>query len=65
MMNRVDEFLNNLKNYDKEHIPPEVIKALQPYILSPEFVPEKIKIKSEAAAGRYLKQYCLLISNGS
>lgn len=54
MMNRVDEFLFNLKNYDKEHIPPEVIKALAPYIAKENFNPEAIKAKSEAAAGKFL-----------
>ncbi|XP_070067151.1 dynein beta chain, ciliary [Drosophila virilis] len=51
MMGNVDKFLDNLINYDKKHIHPDVIKALQPYILDPEFNPEKIISKSSAAAG--------------
>ncbi|XP_049940954.1 dynein beta chain, ciliary-like [Schistocerca serialis cubense] len=51
MMAKVDEFLNNLIYYDKEHIHPEVIKAIQPYLKDPEFVPENILSKSQAAAG--------------
>ncbi|XP_055849033.1 dynein beta chain, ciliary [Episyrphus balteatus] len=51
MMGNVDKFLNDLINYDKKHIHPDVIKALQPYINDPEFNPEKIVSKSQAAAG--------------
>lgn len=32
MMNKVDVFLNDLLYYDKEHIQPDVIKALQEYL---------------------------------
>ena len=32
MMGSADQFLSNLKNYDKENIHPEVVKAIQPYI---------------------------------
>ena len=32
MMGKVDQFLNDLVNYDKEHIHPDVIKALLPYL---------------------------------
>ncbi len=51
MMSKVDDFLNNLVNFDKEHISGEVIKALQPYLNDPEFEPQKIMSKSSAAAG--------------
>lgn len=51
MMAKVDSFLDTLINYDKENIHPEVIKALQPYLQDPEFVPENILSKSLAAAG--------------
>lgn len=51
MMGNVDKFLDGLINYDKKHIHPDIIKALQPYILDPEFMPEKIMAKSSAAAG--------------
>lgn len=51
LMGKVDQFLHDLINYDKEHIPPDVIKALLPYINNPEFNPEKIRSKSIAAAG--------------
>ncbi|XP_044574110.1 dynein beta chain, ciliary [Drosophila ananassae] len=51
LMGNVDKFLDNLINYDKKHIHPDIIKALQPYILDPEFSPEKILAKSSAAAG--------------
>lgn len=32
MMGHVDTFLSQLRNYDKENIHPEVVKAIQPYI---------------------------------
>ncbi|XP_049855418.1 dynein beta chain, ciliary-like [Schistocerca gregaria] len=51
MMAKVDSFLDSLIHYDKENIHPEVIKALQPYLQDPEFVPENIQGKSLAAAG--------------
>ncbi|XP_061501815.1 dynein beta chain, ciliary isoform X1 [Anopheles gambiae] len=51
IMNKVDVFLNDLLYYDKEHIHPDVIKALQLYLRDPEFDPDKIRAKSIAAAG--------------
>ncbi|XP_011494831.1 PREDICTED: dynein beta chain, ciliary-like [Ceratosolen solmsi marchali] len=51
MMGRVDQFLSNLRNYDKGNIHPEVIKAIKPYIEDKEFDPEFIRSKSNAAAG--------------
>lgn len=51
MMGKVDSFLSDLLNYDKEHIHPKIIEALQPYLEDPEFDPEKIMGKSAAAAG--------------
>lgn len=51
MMNKVDEFLSNLINFDKENIANEVIKELQTYIEHPEFDGDKIVSRSLAAAG--------------
>ncbi|XP_075251829.1 dynein beta chain, ciliary-like [Convolutriloba macropyga] len=51
MMAKVDEFLNNLKNYDKDHIHENAIKAMQDYINNEEFNPDIIGKKSFAAAG--------------
>ena len=51
MMAKVDEFLNNLKNYDKDHIHENAIKAMQDYMNNDEFNPEIIGKKSFAAAG--------------
>lgn len=50
-MAKVDGFLDNLINYDKENIHPEIMKAIQPYLKDPEFEPEFVKSKSAAAAG--------------
>ncbi|KAG5679915.1 hypothetical protein PVAND_009451 [Polypedilum vanderplanki] len=51
MMTKVDEFLNNLINFDKDNIPPEVIKEVSVYMHDPEFDGDKIKSRSLAAAG--------------
>ena len=51
MMGRVDQFLDSLINYDKEHIHPDIIRAIHPYLDNPEFDPEFISSKSSAAAG--------------
>ncbi|XP_068082615.1 dynein beta chain, ciliary-like [Anabrus simplex] len=50
-MAKVDSFLDSLVKYDKENIPPEVIKAIQPYLRDPDFDPEFVRSKSSAAAG--------------
>ena len=39
-MGKVDDFLNNLINYDKENIPEVCLKAVQPYFDNPEFETE-------------------------
>lgn len=51
MMNKVDDFLNHLINFDKDNILPEVIKEINIYKEDPEFDGEKIKARSFAAAG--------------
>ncbi|XP_076235061.1 dynein beta chain, ciliary [Calliopsis andreniformis] len=51
MMGSVDTFLSQLRNYDKENIHPEIVKAIQPYINNKDFDPEIIYSKSQAAAG--------------
>lgn len=49
---QVDEFLQSLINFDKEHIPEATVKAVKDYYLSdPEFNPEFVRTKSSAAAG--------------
>lgn len=50
-MAKVDQFLDNLINYDKENIPDSCLKAVQPSLDDPEFDPEFIRAKSSAAAG--------------
>ncbi|CAK9799022.1 Dynein beta chain, ciliary [Anthophora plagiata] len=51
MMGSVDTFLSQLRNYEKENIHPEIVKAIQPYINNKDFDPEIIYSKSQAAAG--------------
>lgn len=51
MMAKVDQFLNDLINYDKDNMAPEIVKATQEYLKLPDFSPDKIYSKSIAAAG--------------
>ncbi|XP_037943923.1 dynein beta chain, ciliary-like [Teleopsis dalmanni] len=50
-MVRVDQFLNDLVNYNKDNIHPNIIEELQEYLKDPEFNPDNIVQKSVAAAG--------------
>lgn len=47
----MDQFLDQLINYDKENIPAPCLTAVDPFMKDPEFDPEFIKSKSGAAAG--------------
>lgn len=49
---QVDDFLQALVNFDKEHIPEATVRSVRDDHLSdPEFNPEFVKQKSSAAAG--------------
>ena len=51
VMNKIDAFLDNLINYDKDNIHENCLKAVRPYLDDPEFQPDFIRAKSLAAAG--------------
>ncbi|XP_076454452.1 dynein beta chain, ciliary-like [Babylonia areolata] len=51
IMSKVDKFLDDLVNYDKDHISEESLKAVQVYLKNKDFNPEFIHSKSIAAAG--------------
>nr|XP_006635186.1 PREDICTED: dynein heavy chain 9, axonemal isoform X1 [Lepisosteus oculatus] len=51
MMAKVDSFLDALINFNKENIHENCLKAIQPYLQDPEFSPEFVTSKSNAAAG--------------
>uniref|UniRef100_A0A8C2C762 AAA+ ATPase domain-containing protein n=1 Tax=Cyprinus carpio TaxID=7962 RepID=A0A8C2C762_CYPCA len=51
MMAKVDAFLDALVNFKKENIHENCLKAIQPYLGDPDFSPELIAAKSNAAAG--------------
>jgi dynein heavy chain, axonemal len=51
MMAKVDQFLDQLRNYDKENIPDSCLKAVEPYLSRAEFDPPQVESKSRAAAG--------------
>ncbi len=37
------DFLDSLKKYDKDHIPPEIITRIRPYVSDPDFQPDIIQ----------------------
>jgi dynein heavy chain len=45
------DFLDRLKNYDKDNIDPKIIARIEPYLTNPEFEPEKVLQASKAAHG--------------
>ena len=45
------DFLQSLRDYDKDNIPPAVITKIRPYVQNPDFDPELIKKASTAAYG--------------
>uniref|UniRef100_A0A4W4ESA4 Dynein heavy chain coiled coil stalk domain-containing protein n=1 Tax=Electrophorus electricus TaxID=8005 RepID=A0A4W4ESA4_ELEEL len=51
MMAKVDTFLDSLISFNKEDIHKNSLKAVQPYLQDPEFKPELVAAKSNAAAG--------------
>lgn len=52
MHTQVDDFLQALVNFDKEHIPESTVRCVKEEHLSdPEFNPEFVRQKSSAAAG--------------
>ncbi|XP_044534788.1 dynein axonemal heavy chain 11 [Gracilinanus agilis] len=67
-MGKVDDFLQALINYDKEHIPENCLRVVhEQYLKNPEFNPNLIRTKSFAAAGlcawvinivRFYEVYC-------
>jgi dynein heavy chain len=48
LMNNPKQFIDDLKAYDKDHIPPRLHKKLKKYTDDPRFEPDNIKKKSEA-----------------
>lgn len=49
---QVDDFLQALVSYDKEHIPESCLTVVkQEYLRNPEFHPDLVRTKSTAAAG--------------
>jgi dynein heavy chain len=49
MMNKVDTFLEQLINFDKENIQPSNLEAVKPYLADPNFNEAFIRNKSQAA----------------
>ncbi|XP_062336891.1 dynein axonemal heavy chain 11 [Osmerus eperlanus] len=52
VMSKVDDFLQALVNFDKEHIPEATVRCVRDeYLSDPEFNPEFVRLKSSASAG--------------
>uniref|UniRef100_A0A3P8V3P1 Dynein axonemal heavy chain 11 n=1 Tax=Cynoglossus semilaevis TaxID=244447 RepID=A0A3P8V3P1_CYNSE len=70
-MGKVDDFLQALVSYDKEHIPESCLNVVkQQYLRNSEFHPDLVRTKSTAAAGlcawtintvKYYEIYCEVI----
>ncbi|XP_019728452.1 dynein heavy chain 11, axonemal isoform X3 [Hippocampus comes] len=70
-MGKVDDFLQALMSYDKEHIHDSSLNVVKQYYLKkPDFHPDQVRTKSTAAAGlcawtinivRYYEIYCEVI----
>ncbi|CAB1446422.1 unnamed protein product, partial [Pleuronectes platessa] len=70
-MGKVDDFLQVLVSYDKEHIPESCLTVVKKeYLRKPEFNPDLVRTKSTAAAGlcawtinivKYYEIYCEVI----
>ena len=43
-------FINSLNDFDKQHISPDTVKALEPFLEDRDFDPDYIRKKSVAAA---------------
>eukprot|EP01041_Mallomonas_annulata_P002945 gene2945-5789_t len=43
------DFMDQLKNFDKDNIPPKIMKKAQVYYANPRFIPEIVKSQSSAA----------------
>lgn len=51
-VHQVDDFLQALVTYDKEHIPESCLTVVkQEYLKKPDFHPDLVRTKSTAAAG--------------
>jgi len=44
-------FMAKLENYDKDNLKEKVKNLIAPYLINPDFEPDKIKFSSEAAEG--------------
>jgi hypothetical protein len=51
-MGKVDQFLHDLKHYDKDNIHPAIIKNVKPYLANENFNVAFVSTKSAAAAGK-------------
>jgi dynein heavy chain len=43
--------LETLQEYDKDNVPAEIIEGVQPFVVNPEFNPERVMKASKAASG--------------
>lgn len=60
VMGSIDEFLSELRNYDKENIHPEIVKAIQPYINDKGNLIVKSNTSADISASKMFKIYLLM-----
>lgn len=48
------DFLDSLKKYDKDHIPPEVIQKIRPFVHDPDFQPKVIEKVTDGQRGKFV-----------
>ena len=55
------KFLEKLKTYDRENIPPQIMDKVKKIVTKKEFDPDKIFVKSQAAGG--LAKWCSALNS--
>ena len=63
LMNQPEQFINNLKTFDKDNIKESKLKKLKKYTQDPRFVPSLIEKKSQA--GKSICMWAKAIDNYS
>lgn len=57
-------FMDELKSFDKDNIPPKVIRALKSYIENPSFQPEEVaKVGTSSGCGQAVSLGTRRVSN--
>jgi dynein heavy chain len=52
-------FINSLKEFDRDHIPDKVLRKINKYTSDPDFQPDKVRILKLEFIIVYFKLFCL------